>query len=307
MTATKAASALFLSVLLLAGCGSAPATPRAQQDASPQDLPAVRDLDDIQIPIDPGPGTPAPAEPREYDVDAHPASWSHGNYYGYRGPWFSQLQWDRGITVIEPSVFEISDDEMWAANLLVRNDSLVNVGAAVVTADLLDSAGKVLGQASGVSPVSDARPGEPVPVHLQSDVAASQVQSVVYRADAPAKAPAVRKLDTVTLRTFPYGDREPITLESIAEPQGEGVPRPFTLLTQVTNESDLPVSDFQVVFAWMNDKDQIVHISDDAQPVDYGQTLEQKQFGQDHVLEVSDPEIARSLNDLYQLTWVVAK
>jgi hypothetical protein len=246
--------------------------------------------------------TPAPAEPREYDVDQHRAAWSWAAYYGYIGPWYSQLQWERGAYVIDPSLLEASEGA-WSAEMLVRNDSLRTFAGLGVTATLLGQSGEVLDKVSGTSPVLGIRAGEPAPVKLSSDVDASRVAEVAYEATAQPSPPSTRQFEASLIRSFPPGKREPIQLQGLQEPRGLDS-YPYTLLYQVKNESGEDASDFHLVIAWMDDEDRIVFISDGARPVDYGQTAEQRQFLQDLVVRVPPGPLAERLSGLRQLVWV---
>ncbi len=302
--------------LILAGCGNGVATsPQGAVEESPTPSqageasglptppgpgsPEVRDISDVRLPLDNGDGgPPAPVRTYEdYDVDQREPVDTISVFYGYTGPLYSQLMWDRGMTVLEPTV-GIDDTATWGADLLVRNDSLETVGAISVEVRLIGGDGQVVGTADATSPVLEARPGEPVPVSITSDVDQSLVSDVKWTTSAKA-APSQteRHLKSQFAPTaYPYGDREPIKTDLYDE-TGQSPPYPFLQGIAVYPTSNaITVSSMANVLAWMNEKGQVLEVAA-AQP--------SMRNGAGFLVTVDNPAEAKGLETAYRLWWGV--
>lgn len=293
--------AVGLLTTLLAACGNGVAPNAA---SSGQEAP-IRDLSDLKIPTQEA-DSPAPLQgERIYDVDKLSANATFADYYGYDGPWYSQLQWDTGFTILGKSVYVDPASETWSANALVRNDTLTRAGVVVVRATLKDAAGKTLGMAEGVSPVLDARPGEPVPIHLESDVRASDVVEVSYATGAEPPNDEYRQIEIMELRAWPYGDRPAIDEKFLSEDQGQG-PLPYVSLLFATNEGEQFVSDYDVTIGWISQSGELVHFRT-ASPSASEQTADQRNVGREYMIVESDRALATKLQDLQQVRWVTGE
>jgi len=304
MRRTFAPIALAVLAATLTACGNAPTSPVQAAPSEATQSPAVRDLTDLEIPNPPDPGmTQAPAEPRNYDVDTMSAQDTYGLYYGYSGPWYSQLQYDRGITVLDQSVGGGSG-KTWGAFLLARNDTLKDVGRITITATLLDGKGDQIGQASGTSPVPDVRPGEPVAVSLTSDVPIDQVASADYGAFAEAPSAVQRTLTVEQLQTAPYGDRAPLKTDWWTD-TGQA-PYPFVSLLFVKNVSKESLTNDHVLVAWFNKNGRVDMVSD-ATALTEGRTPEQLAYGQEFVVHEDDVTAADVMLNSQPMYWVWAE
>lgn len=309
--------------LLLTSCGNGPTTATglspnesssSSQAAETSDLPTppssglpeVRDISDVRLPLDPTEGGPPPPTRsyEDYDVDKRDPASTISVFYGYTGPLYSQLQWDRGMTVLEQTV-GVDKTPTWGADLLVRNDSLETVGAIKVEARLIGSDGQSVGTVVAASEVRDARPGEPVPVSLESDVERSAVSEVRWSASASqAPASAERHLTAVFGPPLPYGEREPLRADLYDESK-QAAPYPYIAGFDVRPTSkDIDLVDITNVVAWMDDAGRVLevvpaqHVSDDQTPDDY-------RYGAGYIAPVADPEVAHEVADAHVLWWGV--
>lgn len=107
-----------------------------------------------------------------------------GGMAGFDGPWFRVPQ-GRGHLVVGWSAY--ADGDRWVADVLVRNDT--QQGTAIRVDALLTLRDGSMTRASGVGPIV-ARPGEPVPVRVQSDVPIAEVADAELVASAGADIPA---------------------------------------------------------------------------------------------------------------------
>ena len=290
------AAAIFL---LLTACGNAPPSGDGPQAEGTQTA-AVRDLSALKVPVETV-GTPAPAtEPRQYDVDKLSARETFGVYYGYSGPWYSQLQLATGVSPLEKSV-HVLPGAHWSENLLVRNDTLTDIGALRVQATLLDDAGQTLAKATSRVLIDGIRPGEPVPVALSSHVPTGAVASVEYTFKYTKTSPAYRQLTTLGLRSWPYGhdDRSGIPKEIPGDLRND-----YLGLVNVTNAGDVSLSGIALWLGWIDANGRLLHVQR-AQRIDYGQTREQASRGGDFFVAVSDPVLAKQLIDAQPISWAV--
>ena len=264
----------------------------------------MRDLSGLQIPIPPDPGaTPAPAEARNYDVDSMSPVDTYGVYYGYSGPWYSQLKWDRGITVLTKSVGR-QVGTAWGVFLLARNDTLAEVGRVTVTATLLDDEGHRIRTVTATSAVPDARPGEPVPVAVSAPIPAARVDSVRYTATASAPQPVERRFSIDQLQTASYGDRQPLATTWWTDTGA--APYPYVSLLNVTNKSDHRWTDDHLVVAWFDKSGQVVMLSTAAVADTKGRTTQQLAYGQDFVVTCTNRTSAQRMDESQPMYWAWA-
>jgi hypothetical protein len=285
-------------MLMVAACGNGVSARDSATSPDGSGSPAVRDLSELKVPVE-SDGTPAPAsEPRQYDVDKMSAFETFGVYYGYSGPWYSQLQLDTGVTPLERSVL-VGSASKWSENLLVRNDTLSDIGDLSVQATLLDDAGRVLDVATSSVSIDGIRPGEPVPVALAATALTSDVADVKYDFRYAKSPPAYRQLTTVELRSWPYGqeDRSGIPKE-IKVDVGDS----YLTVINVANAGDTSLLDVALWVGWIDSNGRLIHF-ERAQRIDYGQTPEQASRGGDFYVAVSDPTVAKQLADAQQISW----
>ncbi len=311
-----------LSVVLVSACGNSPSgstaangdveppdpSPSSTLPLPPEGMPAIRDVSSLLLPADPGDSI-APGPNRlyvDYDIDRASAWETMASYYGFTGPFYSQLQWDRGITVLDKSL-GVEPGRTWTGNVLARNDTLTTVGAITVTATLLDAKGQQLEQVQASTGVPEARPGEPVPVRLVSETQAEQVADVRFEAlaDAAPTGTDRRLRFIVDDNPAPYGHEEPQERLSYSE-RGLEPPLPYLECLAVTpTDRDVVLSGIDNVLAWQDGQGRLVYVAepfliDETDKTTYG---DQTPF----CVSVDDPLIAKDLTSFATLWWGVGE
>lgn len=138
---------------------------------------------------------------------------------------------------------------------LVRNEGDTVVAAVTVTARVLAADGGVLGTVEATSPVTDVRPGEPVPFTLSAPVPGDRVGGVEWSARGVGTGSADRR----ALAWTPYWERpaggEPVAIYLFED---RDPARPHLHFGAVAVVGPTPVARPQVLVGWLDADGRLV-------------------------------------------------
>lgn len=226
---------------------------------------------------------------------------------GYSGPLYNPEAQSGSVKVLSGTLRRGAGSS-WRMLGLVRNETQATVRDVTVTATLRSIAGDVLGTVSALSPVKGARPGEPVPFSLSSEVSSSAVADVQYSAAGTPGTVPVRDLSTSVLRREPFGDRARLDSFPFTDPVSG--PYPYVLFGQIENLGTVPVTP-TAVGAWLDSDNHVlataelsrITIAEAAdEPVTETGSLGPGEQGL-FLYSSSDPDVAPSLADAEFVVW----
>ena len=191
-------------------------------------------------------------------IDGGPAEERH--LAGFVGPQYLAHPRGAGPVVLEDTVRVRRTGGTWAARGLARNEGELTLARVEVAARLLDRSGALLAEVDGTSPVTDVRPGEPVPFDLVVDLPADAVADVEWSARAVGGGDGIhRTLGWTVWWEEPAGDRPAIDLYLYRE-TGPG-PHPHVVFGSVENVGDEPVAAPEVVMAWLDGRGRVALVA----------------------------------------------
>ncbi len=187
-----------------------------------------------------------------------PDSWKHA--VGYSGPFFNPDSNDGRVVVLEQTV-TTDAGPTWGALGLVRNQTDSSISITGLKATLLDAEHREVGTVAASLPISYLRSGEPGPFVATSLLPTSSVASVRWEATYSIGGDATlqsRSYDLQTSWDRPYGTRERVEGPPFHDPQLP--PFPYLLLGSIRNIGTSADTEVQVIGAWLDDHNRVVHI-----------------------------------------------
>lgn len=182
---------------------------------------------------------------------------------GYTGRYFNRSGQSGRVTVLEKTV-SVLPGSNWQVVGLVRNETDVPIGEIEVSAQLLNSAGEIVGTANAASLVRGIRSGEPAPFLLGASVPSGAVASVKYTATGKVGQSIWRDFELTTYWQLPYGDRPRRDAFLHSDPQAP--PYPYVIAGSVRNMGGTPVSPI-LVAAWLDPEGRVIHVANLARPL----------------------------------------
>lgn len=211
--------------------------------------------------------------------------------------------------VVASSV-RVAETSRWWAIGLVRDEGGEGVRSVTVVADLLDPGGAVLDSVRADALVAPVLPGEEVPFELSSEVAASDVARVRWRAqgtDGAAESGVERPLDVATFWVRPFGEARPVEVPGYADVVGG--PYPYVLYGGVTARA-APVALPGAVAAWQGPDGRLLAVAT-APALEAGTDRPASSLAPgaalDVVLVVDDPVAGPQLADATPILWGVSR
>jgi hypothetical protein len=172
---------------------------------------------------------------------------------GFTGPFYSSTASadpNAAPRVIGQTV-TVGNDKTWSAVGLVRNERAADVGVISVAASLRGSDGQIVGTARGDALVPTARPGEPVPFELSSDIDAASVASVLWSATTTAPSQAFdRDIEAGLFTVLDPTRTEPVD-DAVFADHGEP-PYPYVADMSVHSLSRQTLNNVHVLVAWFD-------------------------------------------------------
>lgn len=145
----------------------------------------------------------------------------------------------------------VGDGTTWSAVGLVRNESAAEVGAISVTATLRDPDGKTLDTATADARVPEARPGEPVPFDVRSDVATEDVASIAWSAKAAAPTgPIDRDIESSITDILDPSRKDPVDDGTFMD--ADSSPYPYVAEIFLHSLSDQAIDKPRLIVAWFD-------------------------------------------------------
>ena len=162
---------------------------------------------------------------------------------------------DGGGPTVLPATVDQRPSGAFTATGLARNEGTEVLADLAVTARLLDTAGQELAVVTAVSPVHDARPGEPVPFTVRAEVDAASVARVEWSVAGGATGDGGhRAMAWTSYWERPVGG-DPVDLYLYRDGTG---PRPHLVFGSVASVGAQPVEHPEVVVGWLSPEGRLV-------------------------------------------------
>lgn len=230
--------------------------------------------------------------------DESPAA--HRALKGFIGPHFAPQVKGTAVEVLEGSL-NVAATGAWQAMGLVRNETLEDVGAVVVTVSLFSKDGEHLENSSAEVSVSPLRPGEPAPFRISASVDAAQVGRIEWSVKAGSpKRRVSREFLIQPYRQMPYGEAIFRGVER-ADP-----PYPYVLAAGFRNLG-ARVREANLVVAWLDSAGRVVWMETAALDPQTLRDIPRGGAANFSNLEVFHPRIGPLLAELTQIVWVVGE
>lgn len=219
---------------------------------------------------------------------------------GYYGPNYATQVEGSDIVVLNNSI-NISNEGLWSAKGLIRNETLEDAGKVSVYAELISFDGHLLDKISAEVLIERVRPGEPAPFIINSKVAASEVAEVKWSAIGKSTSNNIsRNANIMVNYELAFGS------ESYKSIKREDAPYPYLMATSFDNLGE-SIKSAQIIAVWLDESGKVVWIEmrdldpafKDGVPIDGSAIFEN--------IIVSDPIIAPKLSTYAYSLWVVGK
>lgn len=188
------------------------------------------------------PGVSNIAPPSNLKIKVDPDSFK--TLLGYSGPFFNTDLIDGRVAVLEDTVYTWPQ-KSWQVTGLIRNQSCSPIRIVSLSAHLLGSSGKSIGVVTADVPLSEVRPGEPVPFIAGAFLNRSDVKSIEWNVQYIDSSPTAQ-------RNFAFD-----LYEARAVSDGSA----YSLFGTLKNVGSDTADKARVLAAWLDADGRVIHVA----------------------------------------------
>lgn len=223
------------------------------------------------------------------------------NFKGYIGPYYLTKNFSDSVKVLEDTINIRSNDGLWSAMGLIRNETFNIVDSIYVKALLKDAEGNVIEETETKVNVNHVRSGEPAPFTINSNASLDKVSHVEWYVKEQDSSLGEYSRDFVIYNHYEiaYGVTNINGKERIDDPSS------YLIQTGVENLGD-DTNSASITIAWLDEDGKVYWMESTELDVNYHGV---KKGSRAHFKEiiVRNPEIAPMLDQLYYMMWVVGE